>query len=130
MIQLAPREVQQTHKLLNTGWALATIDNTTSGLVPINYVRRVETKSHHNQSDNHMLEQQQTSMIVPEMQPNVECMEKSPEIETKLNATNLQDCAARTAQLDTIYETVTNQSKPPDFLFEEGATMPADLKDL
>lgn len=44
LIQLAPREVQQTHKLLNTGWALATIDNKTSGLIPINYVRRVESK--------------------------------------------------------------------------------------
>lgn len=44
LIQLAPREVQQTHKLLNTGWALATVDNKTSGLVPINYVRRVGSK--------------------------------------------------------------------------------------
>lgn len=44
LVQLAPREVQQTHKLLNTGWALATVDNKTSGLVPINYVRRVEPK--------------------------------------------------------------------------------------
>lgn len=44
LIQLAPREVQQTHKLLNTGWALATVDNKTSGLVPINYVRRLEAK--------------------------------------------------------------------------------------
>lgn len=44
LVQLAPREVQQTHKLLNTGWALATIDNKTSGLVPINYIRRVQSK--------------------------------------------------------------------------------------
>lgn len=47
MIKLAPREVQQTHKLLNTGWALATIDDKTSGLVPINYVRRVEVNNTH-----------------------------------------------------------------------------------
>lgn len=44
LIQLAPREVQQTHKLLNTGWALGTVDNKTSGLIPINYVRRVGSK--------------------------------------------------------------------------------------
>lgn len=42
MVRLAPREVQQTHKLLNTGWALATVDNRTSGLIPINYVRRFD----------------------------------------------------------------------------------------
>lgn len=45
MVKLAPREVQQTHKLLNTGWALATVDNKTSGLVPINYVQRLAPKS-------------------------------------------------------------------------------------
>lgn len=39
-ITIAPREVQQTHKLLNTGWALATIDNQRSGLVPINHLLR------------------------------------------------------------------------------------------
>lgn len=49
LLQVAPREVQQTHKLLNTGWALATIDNQTSGLIPINYVRRVESKPVHHQ---------------------------------------------------------------------------------
>lgn len=40
-IIVAPREVQQTQKLLNTGWALASIDNRTSGLIPINYVQRI-----------------------------------------------------------------------------------------
>lgn len=41
---MAPREVQQTHKLLNTGWALATVDNKTSGLVPISYIQPAESK--------------------------------------------------------------------------------------
>lgn len=45
MVKLAPREVQQTHKLLNTGWALATVDNKTSGLIPINYVQRLQSKT-------------------------------------------------------------------------------------
>lgn len=127
MIQLAPREVQQTHKLLNTGWALATIDNKTSGLVPINYVRRVESKPHHNPT-NQIPEQQQTSMIVPEMQPNVDCMEKSAEIESKSNDSIGQDWN-RGNQLDTINEIVTNQSSPATFQIDD-PMMPADLKDL
>lgn len=44
-IIVAPREVQQTQKLLNTGWALASIDNRTSGLIPINYVQRIAIDS-------------------------------------------------------------------------------------
>lgn len=44
-LQLAPREVQQTQKLLNTGWALATIDGRTSGLIPINYIRRFDART-------------------------------------------------------------------------------------
>lgn len=44
-IIVAPREVQQTQKLLNTGWALASIDNRTSGLIPINYVQRSTNES-------------------------------------------------------------------------------------
>lgn len=44
-IIVAPREVQQTQKLLNTGWALASLDNRTSGLIPINYVQRIAIDS-------------------------------------------------------------------------------------
>lgn len=51
LIQLAPKEVQQTHKLLHTGWALATIDNKTSGLVPINYVSRLAPAQYANPED-------------------------------------------------------------------------------
>ncbi|XP_031633083.1 peroxisomal membrane protein PEX13 [Contarinia nasturtii] len=68
LIQLAPREVQQTHKLLNTGWALATVDNKTSGLVPINYVQRVESKT--------FVAQTNESEIVPEVLPD-NLMEKT-----------------------------------------------------
>lgn len=49
-ITIAPREVQQTHKLLNTGWALATTDYQRSGLVPINHLRRNKGKNAKNQS--------------------------------------------------------------------------------
>lgn len=38
-IYIAPREIQNTQKLLNTGWVLATIDNQTSGIIPLNYVQ-------------------------------------------------------------------------------------------
>lgn len=44
ILKLAPKEVQQTHKLLNTGWALATVDDKISGLIPINYVRRFDSE--------------------------------------------------------------------------------------
>lgn len=134
LIQLAPREVQQTHKLLNTGWALATIDNMTSGLVPINYVRRVETKAHQNQAnqlpEQQSQSQQQTSMNVPEMQPHAECMKKSPEIESKLDATIGQDWDTRATQLDTTNEIVTNQSNPSAFHIDDEFIAPADLNIL
>lgn len=129
LIQLAPREVQQTHKLLNTGWALATIDNKTSGLVPINYVRRVESKPHQVQEQTQLQPQQPTAMIVPELQSNVECTGKSAEIESKSNGTCSQDWTRRT-QLDTINELVTNQSDDPSLLHIDNAMMPTDLKDL
>lgn len=132
LIQLAPREVQQTHKLLNTGWALATIDNKTSGLVPINYVRRVESKPHQNQIPNSVPEQQ-TAMIVPEsMQSNtiLECTEKAAEIESKPNVDGpfSQDWS-RGTQMDTINEIVTDQSNP-SLMHIDNAMMPSDLKDL
>lgn len=50
-IVVAPREVQQTQKLLSTGWALATIDNRTSGLIPINYVQRIAIDSNQTTPD-------------------------------------------------------------------------------
>lgn len=39
IVHLAPREIQQTQKLLDSGWALATIDFTRSGLIPVNYLK-------------------------------------------------------------------------------------------
>ncbi|XP_053687761.1 peroxisomal membrane protein PEX13 [Sabethes cyaneus] len=38
-VLIAPKAVQIEHNLLNTGWVLATMDNTTSGLIPINYIQ-------------------------------------------------------------------------------------------
>lgn len=128
LIQLAPREVQQTHKLLNTGWALATIDNKTSGLVPINYVRRVESKPHQNQVNPVPEQQQQTAMIVPEMQPIAECTEKSAEMESKSNSPFNHDWNTDT-HMDATTALITNQSNP-ELLHIDNAMMPNELKDL
>lgn len=38
-ILVAPKEIQNTHHLMATGWGLASIDGQTSGLVPINYLK-------------------------------------------------------------------------------------------
>uniref|UniRef100_A0A1L8DVB0 Peroxisomal membrane protein PEX13 n=1 Tax=Nyssomyia neivai TaxID=330878 RepID=A0A1L8DVB0_9DIPT len=38
VIRVAPKEVQNLHSLMNTGWALASLDGNISGLVPINYL--------------------------------------------------------------------------------------------
>ncbi|KAH8418427.1 hypothetical protein KR222_010245 [Zaprionus bogoriensis] len=38
-VQVAPREIQQTLQLLNSGWAVASTNGKTSGLIPINYVK-------------------------------------------------------------------------------------------
>ncbi|XP_055703803.1 peroxisomal membrane protein PEX13 [Phlebotomus papatasi] len=40
VIRVAPKDVQNLHSLMNTGWALASIDGYVSGLVPINYLSR------------------------------------------------------------------------------------------
>lgn len=39
MLHVAPRDIQQTLNLLNTGWALATTNGQTSGIIPISYVK-------------------------------------------------------------------------------------------
>jgi Variant SH3 domain len=41
-IKVAPREVQQMNRLLSTNWLLATADGKTVGVVPINYLRRLD----------------------------------------------------------------------------------------
>lgn len=42
-IKIAPREVQQMNRLLSTNWLLATADGQTVGLVPVNYIRRLDS---------------------------------------------------------------------------------------
>lgn len=41
LIKIAPKEIQQTNGLLKTSWLLASADNKTSGLIPVNYIKRV-----------------------------------------------------------------------------------------
>lgn len=38
-VLIAPRTIQTEQNLLNTGWVLASVDNTVSGLIPVNYVQ-------------------------------------------------------------------------------------------
>lgn len=40
LVYVAPKEIQNQFRMMNTGWALATKDFTTSGMVPINYLQR------------------------------------------------------------------------------------------
>lgn len=42
-IKIAPREVQQLNRLLSTNWLLATADGKAVGLVPVNYIRRLDS---------------------------------------------------------------------------------------
>lgn len=120
LIQLAPKEVQQTHKLLNTGWALATTDNKISGLVPINYVRRVEAKSHANQPD-----ATNVPVIAPEM-PTEPFMDKT--MEENFNAhfenQNGEICTSKIPHDSN--ELLTNDSTP----LHIDSMIPADIKDL
>jgi len=45
-IKIAPREIQQMNRLLSTNWLLATPDGKNVGLVPINYIRRIDGNQH------------------------------------------------------------------------------------
>ena len=38
-VVIAPKEIQNTLALLNTGWAVATTDGQKTGIIPINYVK-------------------------------------------------------------------------------------------
>lgn len=40
VVYVAPKDIQQQMRLMNTGWAMATKDFSTSGMVPINYLQR------------------------------------------------------------------------------------------
>lgn len=37
-VVVAPKNVQNIHKLLDSGWVLASVDGVTSGLLPVNYI--------------------------------------------------------------------------------------------
>lgn len=42
-IMIAPKEVQQMNRLLSTNWLLASSDGKQVGLVPVNYIRRMDS---------------------------------------------------------------------------------------
>ena len=40
-IKIAPKEIQQANRLLQTNWLLGTIDGVNCGVVPVNYIQRI-----------------------------------------------------------------------------------------
>ncbi|SPP75667.1 probable peroxisomal membrane protein PEX13 [Drosophila guanche] len=64
-LQVAPREIQQTLNLLNTGWALATTNGQTSGIIPISYVKSPQQLRQENQ------EQVKHTQSQPQPQPEL-----------------------------------------------------------
>lgn len=40
VVYVAPKEIQNMFRLMNTGWAIATKDFNNSGMIPINYLQR------------------------------------------------------------------------------------------
>lgn len=104
---------------MNTGWALATIDNKTSGLIPVNYVRRVEPKSYANQSE--MMNQ---SVIVPKtLQANgIENL-----MESTLNAPTIESTVD-----DQITHNYTNKlmHESNEIIINDDSTIRSDLKEL
>lgn len=121
LIQLAPKEVQQTHKLVNTGWALATVDNKTSGLIPINYVRRAEIKSYANQSN--ALNEPVISPEIP-IQSN---MEKQMDEHFATHFNNKQSNEIRTTKIPLNSNELINTDNTSSQL---DSMIPADLKDI
>lgn len=53
-VTIAPKSVQIENNLLNTGWVLATVDNATCGLIPVNYLQGSKQQQLQ-QSDNKVL---------------------------------------------------------------------------
>lgn len=114
LLQLAPREVQQTHKLLNTGWALATIDNKISGLIPINYVRRVDSKP---------IANEQNQSVIAAQAPVVE---NAFETNTQPIETNFEE---QKNEMYLMQPTDSNEIGPIESAFIN-PTIPPDIKDL
>ncbi|XP_017001082.3 peroxisomal membrane protein PEX13 [Drosophila takahashii] len=80
-LHVAPRDIQQTLNLLNTGWALATTNGQTSGLIPISYVK----------SPQQMRQEIQAQDQAKPVQPQPELMDlsagafASPPLEQQMN---------------------------------------------
>ncbi|KAM7346043.1 peroxisomal biogenesis factor 13 isoform 1-T2 [Cochliomyia hominivorax] len=68
---IAPKEIQNTLALLNTGWALATIDGQITGIIPINYVKSPQ-----------QMRQEQLSKPISDMQSNTTPVTQIPIAQT------------------------------------------------
>lgn len=49
IVYVAPKEIQQSLNLLNTGWALASTNKINSGFIPVNYIRGPQQMAAHSQ---------------------------------------------------------------------------------
>lgn len=51
IVYVAPKEIQQSLNLLNTGWALASTNKINSGFIPVNYIRGPQQMAAHNSQE-------------------------------------------------------------------------------
>jgi len=69
-IIVAPKDVQNTQKLLNSGWVMASVDGETSGLVPVNYIESVKQAKMKEEQTNELTEEQNMEPVVPQSVPD------------------------------------------------------------
>lgn len=79
MLHVAPRDIQQTLNLLNTGWALATTNGQTSGIIPISYVKSPQ------QMRQEMQDQNKPAQPQPELMNLSAGAFASPPLEQQMN---------------------------------------------
>lgn len=109
-IYIAPREIQNTQQLLNTGWVLASIDNKSSGIIPLNYI----------QGPQQMQKQPSDEVPVPAVFPTQQV--EQPRIFTEPNYVPLQapmqgPMPEYSKQLPTIFE------EPKNIPIDDGKTV-------
>ncbi|XP_055378209.1 peroxisomal membrane protein PEX13 [Condylostylus longicornis] len=96
-LYIAPKEIQLSQKLLNTGWAMATVDAVHSGLIPITYCKRMNDIVELSQTQNTSNITQSSNVIEPiltdkKLGLNTENLDKIPSDFMKIfNSEDLQE---------------------------------------
>ncbi|XP_061392762.1 LOW QUALITY PROTEIN: peroxisomal membrane protein PEX13 [Musca vetustissima] len=87
-VRIAPKEIQNTLGLLNTGWAMATTDGQNAGIIPINYVKSPQ-----------QMRQEQLTKPVLDVQPPQQEMASMPQPQIpEMPTTNHNNLEAATTQ--------------------------------